>query len=71
MDAGNGPITLIDADGTRHIFGQSTSEGYYPVNGVYLSLVKNGDGTYTATQTDGTVVNFNTGGKIADGGHKQ
>jgi RHS repeat-associated protein len=65
VDSGSGPITLIDADGTRHIFGQSVGGGYYAVDGIYLTLIKNGDGTYTITQTDGTIVNFNTSGQIS------
>lgn len=64
-DSGSGPITLIDADATCHIFGQNVGGGYYATDGVYLSLVKNGDSTYTITQTDGTIVNFNTSGKIS------
>ncbi len=65
VDAGTGPITLIDGDGTRHIFGEVAGGGYVAAGGIYLTLVKNGDGTYTITQTDGTKVNYNTGGKIA------
>ncbi len=65
VDAGEGPITLIDGDGTRHIFGQTTGGGYVAHGGVYLTLVKNGDSTYTITQTDGTKINFNTIGRIS------
>lgn len=64
IDSGSGPITLIDGDGTRHIFGQTPGGGYVAHGGVYLTLVKNGDGTYTITQTDGTKINFTTSGKI-------
>lgn len=65
VDSGNGPITLIDGDNTRHIFGQAVGGGYVAAGGVYLTLVKNGDNTYTVTQTDGTRINFNTSGKIS------
>jgi len=65
VDAVVGPITLIDGDGTRHIFGQTTGGGYVAHGGLYLTLVKNGDNTYTITQTDGTKLNFNTSGKIS------
>jgi len=65
VDAGTGPITLIDGDGTRHIFGQTAGGGYVAHGGVYLTLVKNTDGTYTVIQTDGTKIQFNTNGKIA------
>lgn len=65
VDAGEGPIILIDGDGSRHIFGQTAGGGYVAHGGVYLTLVKNGDNTYTITQTDGTKINFNTTGKIS------
>ena len=47
VDSGSGPITLIDEDNTRHIFGEKIGGGYEAAGGVYLDLVKNGDGTYT------------------------
>ncbi|TDL76108.1 DNRLRE domain-containing protein [Peribacillus frigoritolerans] len=65
VDAGSGPITLIDEDNTRHIFGEKVGGGYISNGGVYLALVKNGDGTYTITQVDGTKINFNTSGKVS------
>ncbi|MGM0879095.1 MAG: DNRLRE domain-containing protein [Bacillota bacterium] len=65
VDAGSGPITLIDEDNTRHIFGQQIGGGYVANGGIYLTLVKNGDGTYTITQVDGTKINFNTSGKVS------
>ncbi|WP_245975759.1 DNRLRE domain-containing protein [Paenibacillus prosopidis] len=65
VDTGSGPITLIDGDSTRHIFGQIAGGGYVAHGGVYLTLVKNADSTYTITQTDGTKLNFNTSGKIS------
>jgi RHS repeat-associated protein len=65
VDQGSGPITLIDEDNTRHIFGQKIGGGYVANGGIYLSLVKNGDGTYTITQVDGTKTNFNTSGKMS------
>lgn len=65
VDAGQGPITLIDGDGTRHIFGEKIGGGYEAHGGIYLDLVKNGYSTYTITQIDGTKTNFNTSGKIS------
>jgi RHS repeat-associated protein len=65
VDSGLGPITLIDEDNTRHIFGQDTSGGYIAAGGDYFTLVKNADATYTLTRTDGTKTNFNTTGKIS------
>lgn len=65
VDAGKGPITFMDGDGTRHIFGEEVGGGYKAHGGIYLNLVKNGDGTYTITQADGTKINFNTSGKLS------
>lgn len=64
VDSGSGPITLIDEDNTRHIFGEKVGGGYEAAGGIYLDLIKNGDGTYTITETDGTKTNFNNNGKI-------
>jgi RHS repeat-associated protein len=64
VDSGTGPITFIDEDNTRHIFGQQVGGGYVAAGGDYLTLVKNGDATFTITQTDGTKINFNTSGKM-------
>ncbi|WP_207671425.1 hypothetical protein [Clostridium thermarum] len=55
----------MDGDGTRHIFGEEVGGGYKAHGGIYLNLVKNGDGTYTITQADGTKINFNTSGKLS------
>jgi YD repeat-containing protein len=65
VDSGDGPITLIDGDNTRHIFGQKVGGGYTTPGGIYLDLVKNGDGTYTMTEKDGTNIHFNPSGRIA------
>lgn len=64
VDSGSGPITFIDEDNTRHIFGEKIGGGYEAAGGVYLDLVKNNDETYTITETDGTKTNFNKNGKI-------
>ncbi|WP_240620220.1 DNRLRE domain-containing protein [Peribacillus acanthi] len=65
VDSGSGPITLIDEDNTRHIFGEKVGGGYEAAGGIYLDLVKNIDGTYTITGNDGTKTNFNSNGKIS------
>lgn len=65
VDAGSGPITYIDEDGTRHIFGEVANGGYIASSGVYLQLDKNSDKTYTITENDGTKTNFNNLGKIS------
>lgn len=64
VDPGSGPITLVDGDSTRHIFGQRIGGGYVAAGGVYLDLVKHANGTYTITQPDGYKINFNTAGRI-------
>ena len=64
-DSGSGPLTFVDEDNTRHIFGEKVGGGYEAAGGVYLDLVKNGNGTYTITRPDGTQINFNTSGKIS------
>lgn len=64
VDAGTGPITFIDGDSTRHIFGENPNGGYETPDGLYLELVKNTDGTYKLTATDGTVYNFNNNGLL-------
>lgn len=65
VDSGSGPITFIDEDNTRQIFGEKVGGGYEAAGGIYLDLVKNTDGTYTITETDGTKTNFNKNGKIS------
>lgn len=65
VDSGSGPITLIDEDGTRHIFGQRANGTYSTPSGLYLDLVKNTDNTYVITKPEGTKLNFNTSGKLA------
>ncbi len=64
IDSGNGPITLVDGDGTSHFFGEKIGGGYEAHGGIYLTLVKDGE-TYTITQVDGTKINFNSSGKIS------
>jgi YD repeat-containing protein len=64
VDSGSGPITFIDEDNTRQIFGEKVGGGYEAPGGIYLDLVKNADETYTITETDGTKTNFSKNGKI-------
>lgn len=64
VDSGAGPITLIDDDGTRHIFGQGSGGTYVSHGGVYLTLNKKVDGTYTLVKPDETQIHFNANGKI-------
>ncbi|WP_139488009.1 DNRLRE domain-containing protein [Brevibacillus dissolubilis] len=65
IDAGTGPITFIDGDGTSHFFGQNPSGGYTAHGGVNVDLTKNADGTYTLEQPDSSKLHFNTAGRLA------
>ncbi|WP_052948028.1 DNRLRE domain-containing protein [Aneurinibacillus tyrosinisolvens] len=65
VDAGSGPIMFVDGDNTRHFFGQTAGGGYVAAGGLYLTLVKNADGTYTMTQMDGTILHFDINGWIS------
>jgi len=59
-----GPVTLVDEDGTEHIFARQTNGSYTPPNGIYLQLVKNANNTFTITQPDGAKDNFSSTGKL-------
>lgn len=58
----NGSFTFW-INGTRRIY-TLYNNVYYPPNGDFSSLVKNGDGTYTITEKDGLKRNFNATGTI-------
>ncbi|MEH7130795.1 DNRLRE domain-containing protein [Neobacillus drentensis] len=64
-DKGSGPITYVDEDSTRQIFGEKVGGGYESPVGIYLDLAKNSDGTYTITDNDGTKTNFNSNRNIS------
>ncbi|MBH8608578.1 hypothetical protein I8U17_13260, partial [Thermoactinomyces sp. CICC 10521] len=67
----SGPIVYTDADGTTHTFAPEYGSGGTPTGtykapgGVNLTLVKNGDGTFTLITPDQTKYNFNTSKKLA------
>ncbi|MCM3068244.1 DNRLRE domain-containing protein [Priestia flexa] len=64
IDAGRGPITIIDGDNTRHIFGEEIGGGYRAAGGVFLWLDKESDGTYTLSESDNTKYIFDKSGKL-------
>ncbi|MBH8609076.1 DNRLRE domain-containing protein [Thermoactinomyces sp. CICC 10521] len=67
----SGPIVYTDADGTTHTFApeygsEGTPTGTYKASGgVNLTLVKNGDNTFTIITPDQTRYNFNSSKKLA------
>lgn len=64
-DSGNGPVILIDEDGTEHIFAKQADGTFTAPTGVYLTLTKDYTyNTYTVTRTDGTKIDFNSLGQI-------
>ncbi|WP_229735373.1 DNRLRE domain-containing protein [Halobacillus andaensis] len=63
VDEGEGPITFIDEDNTRHIFGNKVGGGYEAAGGLQLDLEKESDG-YTITKKDGTEWKFNEDGLL-------
>lgn len=59
-----GPIQYIDADRTVHYFEQLSDGTYQSPPGLYLTLVKNGNGTYTITEKNGLKYNFSSVGDL-------
>ena len=62
---GDGSLTYRDADGGIHVFLPNGSGGYLSSPGLYLTLVKNGDGSYTLTARDQSKTNFNVAGLLS------
>jgi RHS repeat-associated protein len=61
---GDGSVTYLEADGGLHLFLQSGSGGYLTSPGLFVILVKNGDGSYTLTSSDQTRTNFSSAGLL-------
>jgi RHS repeat-associated protein len=61
----DGSRTYRDADGGIHIFLPNGSGGYLTSPGLYLTLVQNGDGTYTLKARDQSKVNFTVAGLLS------
>lgn len=60
----DGSVTYRDPDGGLHIFLSNGSGGYLTSPGLYLTLTKNTDGTFTLTSRDQSKTNFNSAGYI-------
>lgn len=60
----DGSITYRDPSGGFHVFLPNGSGGFVAPLGLYLTLVKNADGTYTLTSRDQSKTTFNAGGYI-------
>ncbi|MGE5398715.1 MAG: DNRLRE domain-containing protein [Chitinophagales bacterium] len=59
-----GPIQYIDLDRTVHYFEQQTDGTYTSPPGLFLTLIKNGDNTYTITEKSGLKYNFSSAGLL-------
>jgi RHS repeat-associated protein len=59
----DGSYSVMEGDGKRGVLYQNGST-YTPKTLAYPILVKNADGTFTLTHKDGTIYNFNSGGKV-------
>ena len=59
-----GPIQYIDADRTVHYFEQLPDGSYQSPPGLYLTLIKNANGTYTLTEKNGLKYNFSSVGDL-------
>ena len=66
MPVSKGPIQYIDNDRTIHYFEQLPDGTYASPSGLYLTLTKNGDGTYTITDKNGLKTNFSSSGKVTN-----
>jgi len=64
LPVAKGPIAYFDADRTVHYFKQLSDLTYASPPGLYLTLIKNPDGTYTITEKNGLQYNFNNVGNI-------
>lgn len=60
---GTGSVVLVAPQG-RSIYYTNNNGTFTPPQDVYISLVKNADGTYTATHKDQTVWTFNVRGQL-------
>ncbi len=61
----NGDVILYDADGTEHLYA-TTGTGYKPPVNEDAVLVRNADGSYSLTDTDGRIYVFNVDGTLRE-----
>jgi RHS repeat-associated protein len=61
---GDGSVMYREADGGIHVFLPNGSGGYLTSPGLFVTLVQNGDGTYTLTSADQTKTNFSSSGLL-------
>ena len=59
-----GNVSLTAGDGAAYTFVTMGGNAYSPPVGLHDNLVKNGDGTYTVWQPDGSRMNFDTTGRV-------
>ena len=55
---------VVYGDGKRHLYLPDGSNGFIPPEGIYNTLVKNADNTYTLTQKDQVKYNFDTDNRL-------
>jgi len=59
-----GSIVLTDGDGSRHTFTKNEDGSYQRPQGIYLTLKKHTDGTYSVKTNDGTISGFDSEGRL-------
>ncbi|MDA1014983.1 MAG: hypothetical protein O3A00_11105 [Planctomycetota bacterium] len=64
-DPMTGDETITEADGRRHLFTKNPDESYTSPAGIFETLVKNADGSFTLTRQDQIKWNFDAAGKLA------
>src|SRR5262249_15967891 len=60
----DGSVTYWDASGGAHLYLPNGSGGYLTPSGLFLTLVKNADNTYTLTSTGQEKTNFRADGVL-------
>lgn len=59
-----GNVTVVAADGASYTFVAMGGTAFSPPPGIHDNLIKNGDGTYTLWQPDGSRANFDATGRL-------
>lgn len=63
-DPTTGDVTITEGDGRRHTFTKNPDQSYSRPAGIFETLVKNGDGSFTLTRKDQIKWNFDANGKL-------